>query len=190
MAESITQERVTQRVKECIGNHILQTEQEKGETIITLKVGSIDVLLDICTTLRDDEVLEFDYLSYLMGFDYLTFHTPPHHDCRFEIIYQLFSIEGGHHLRIKVPVPERDGKLYLDSVVPIWRSAEFVEMEAYDMFGIDFHGHPDMRRLYLPDDWEGYPLRKDYDIRKGQNYGVLKVQEFIASRETDQKNEK
>lgn len=178
MKETVTQKQVAERLQQRIGSHILSIVEEKGETIATLKPESIDKIREICTFLRDDEVLGFDYLSFLAGIDYLKYPTPPTHNCRFEVFYQMFSVEGGHHLRMKVPVPERDGKLFLYSVTPVWRSAEFSEMEVYDMFGISFEGHPDMRRLYLPDDWEGHPLRKDYDIRKGQEYGVLKAKEL------------
>jgi NADH-quinone oxidoreductase subunit C len=178
MKRALTQEQVKERIQQCIGNHILCIVEEKGETIVTLKLESIDQIREICTILRDDEILSFDYLSFLAGIDYLKYPTPPPHNCRFEVFYQMFSVEGGHHLRMKVPVPERDGKLFLYSVTPVWRSAEFSEMEVYDMFGISFDGHPDMRRLYLPEDWEGHPLRKDYDIRKGQEYGVRKAKEL------------
>jgi NADH-quinone oxidoreductase subunit C len=180
MAETLSQEQVAKRVQKIICDHILSIYEEHQETIVTIKVESIDKLREICTVLRDDEILGFDYLSFAAGIDYLTYPVPPPHKCRFEVVYQMFSVEGGHHLRMNVPVPERDGKLYLYSITPIWRSAEFSEMEVYDMFGIEFSGHPDMRRLYLPDDWDGHPLRKDYDIRKGQNYGVLKAQEVEA----------
>ena len=180
MAENLTQEKVAERVGECIGSHILSFEQEQEETIITLKVESIDKLLEICTILRDDEVLGFNFLSFVIGMDYLKYPSRPSHNCRFEVLYQFFSVEGGYHLRMKVPVLEQNGKLVLDSVVPIWRSAEFHEREVYDMFGISFSKHPDMRRLYMPEDWEGYPLRKDYDIRKGQDYGIKAVKDLVA----------
>jgi len=180
MKKALTQEQVEERLQQCIGEHILCVVEEKGETIVTLKVESIDQLREIATILRDDEVLGFDYLSFLAGMDYLKYPTPPQHHCRFEVLYQMFSVEGGHHLRMKVPVPERDGKLFLYSLTPIWRSAEFHEMEVYDMFGIAFEGHPDMRRLYLPEDWDGHPLRKDYDIRRGQDYGVRIAKELEA----------
>ncbi len=179
MAQTITQQDVAERVQQCIGEHILCVVAEHGETIVTIKVESIDQLREIGTVLRDDEVLGFDYLSFLAGIDNLKYPVPPAHNCRFEVAYQLFSVEGGHHLRFKVPVPERDGKYYLYSLTPIWRSAEFSEMEVYDMFGISFTGHPDMRRLYLPEDWEGHPLRKDYDLRQGQDYGIRKVKELV-----------
>ncbi len=179
MASTLTQEKVAERVQQCIGDHILCMDNDHGETIVTLKVESIDKLREISTALRDDEILGFDYLSFVAGVDYLKYPDPAAHGCRFESVYQLFSVEGGHHLRFKVPVPERDGKYYLYSVTPIWRSAEFSENEAWDMFGIDYIDHPDMRRLYMPEDWEGHPLRKDYGLREGQNYGVIKARELV-----------
>ena len=79
---------------------------------------------------------------------------------RFEMVYHLLSLETGERLRLKAPVPGDDPRI--ESMTPIWPGAEAFECEMYDLFGIYFEGHPDLRRILLPDDWEGHPLRKDY----------------------------
>src|SRR5438876_76098 len=102
----------------------------------------------------------FSVNSYLTAVDYLG-RTP-----RFEVVYQLYSLSLNHRLRVKVPVPEDD------PVVPtasgVWKSANWAEREAWDMFGIRFAGHPDLRRILMYPEFEGHPLRKDYPVDKRQ----------------------
>jgi NADH-quinone oxidoreductase subunit C len=81
---------------------------------------------------------------------------------RFEIVYHLHSIEGNERLRLKCRVPGTDP--VIESVTSVWRSANWYEREVFDLFGIQFVNHPDLRRIMMPDDWEGYPLRKDYPV--------------------------
>ena len=81
---------------------------------------------------------------------------------RFEVVYHLYSISKNHRLRIKVSVEERD--CVVDSVVSVWKAANWQEREIYDLLGIEFRGHPDLRRILMSDDWEGHPLRKDYPL--------------------------
>ena len=102
-------------------------------------------------------------------------------DCRntlscFEVVYHLYSIPNKYRLRIKVRVRE-DEKV--PSVTSVWRSADFAERETFDMFGIVFDGHPNLKRIYMPLDWEGFPLRKDYPLTGFKDeynpFGVEKV---------------
>jgi NADH-quinone oxidoreductase subunit C len=81
---------------------------------------------------------------------------------RFEVVYHLHSLERNERLRLKCRVTGE--KPQIDSVTPVWRSADWYEREVFDLFGIRFNGHPDLRRIMLPDDWEGHPLRKDYPV--------------------------
>jgi NADH-quinone oxidoreductase subunit C len=81
---------------------------------------------------------------------------------RFEVVYHLHSIESNLRVRLKCRLP--DGDPAIDSVASVWRSANWYEREVFDLFGIRFTGHPDLRRIMLPDDWEGHPLRKDYPV--------------------------
>lgn len=83
-------------------------------------------------------------------------------DVRFELVVNLLSLQHRLRLRVLVPVPEDDP--VVDSIVPVWPGASFPEREVYDMFGIEFAGHPDLTRILMPDDWEGYPLRKDFAV--------------------------
>jgi len=106
--------------------------------------------------LRDDPDLSFDLLSDLTCVDYLG------REPRFEIVYQLSSLAWRHRLRLKVPVPGHDPTVA--SVTPLWRAADWAEREVYDLFGITFTGHPDLRRILLYPEFEGHPLRKDYPV--------------------------
>jgi len=113
-------------------------------------------LVDICRLLKEDASLKFDYLIDVTAVDYSP-KAP-----RFEVVYQLHSMTHGHRIRLKVPVEEDDASV--PSVVRVWRTADWHERETYDLFGIEFTGHPDLRRILMPDDWEGHPLRKDYPL--------------------------
>ncbi|OFW01356.1 MAG: NADH dehydrogenase [Acidobacteria bacterium RIFCSPLOWO2_12_FULL_59_11] len=97
----------------------------------------------------------FNMLADLTAVDY------PQREMRFEVIYQLYSFPRNERLRLKVPLGETES---IESVVPVWGTADWLEREAYDMFGIRFEHHPDLRRILLPEEWQGYPLRKDYSI--------------------------
>ncbi|PYV01696.1 MAG: NADH-quinone oxidoreductase subunit C [Acidobacteria bacterium] len=100
------------------------------------------------------------------GYTLLTDETAvdyPKRPKRFEIIYQLYSFKLNHRLRLKVLAAEGER---IPSVVRVWPTANWLEREVYDMFGIEYEGHPDLKRILLPDEWTGHPLRKDYDILK------------------------
>ncbi|MFQ5723285.1 MAG: NADH-quinone oxidoreductase subunit C [Terriglobia bacterium] len=108
-------------------------------------------LLEVCRYLKDQE--KFDFLTDLTAVDWLT-RQP-----RFDVILNLYSFPHNQRLRLKVPVNDS-----CPSVTDIWGTANWLEREAFDMFGLLFEGHPDLRRILLPDEWKGHPLRKDYDI--------------------------
>jgi NADH-quinone oxidoreductase subunit C len=111
---------------------------------------------DACTLLRDDADCPFNYLADLTCVDW--FPSEP----RFEVVYHLLSIPGKERVRLKVLL---DGSSpALDSVTPVWPSANYFEREVFDLFGVRFAGHPYLRRLLMPEDWEGHPLRKDYPV--------------------------
>ena len=81
---------------------------------------------------------------------------------RFEVVYHLFSISRHHRIRLKAMVGENET---IPSVISVWGTADWLEREAYDMYGIVFDGHPNLTRILMPDDWDGYPLRKDYPLK-------------------------
>lgn len=132
---------------------ILNVEAEPDLTIYV----SSDNLLAICQFLHDDPELNFVYVADITAVDY------PERTPRFDVVYHLYSIEKNHRIRIKTGVDEGKG---ISSVTGIWKGADWFEREIYDMFGIEFENHPDLRRILLSDDWEGHPLRKDYPLQE------------------------
>lgn len=113
-------------------------------------------IVEVATFLRDDEEVRYNYLSDLTGNDW------PDRDPRFEVIYHLYSMQHFTRLRLKVRVPEDD--CTCPTVTGVWSTANWHERETAEMFGIVFEGHPDLRHLILPEEWEGYPLRQDFEI--------------------------
>jgi NADH-quinone oxidoreductase subunit C len=141
-------------------------------------------LVDTCRALRDVPELRFAFLADLFPVDYLP------REPRFEIVYLLASLgmsgfgETAKRLRVKVRLPGDDAML--PSVSSVWPAANWSEREAYDLFGIHFSDHPDLRRILMPDDWDGYPLRKDYPVQiklPVKTYEPLQVsqEQFVAS---------
>jgi NADH-quinone oxidoreductase subunit C len=105
--------------------------------------------------------LRFNFLSDVTAVDYWKQKEP-----RFEVVYHLYSLDRGHRLRLRVPVPENDPTV--ESLTPLWKGANFLEREVWDLFGIRFIGHPDLRRILLYDEFQGHPLRKDYPVNLWQ----------------------
>lgn len=158
---------IAERIKEHFPESVLDIREFRGQVSVTLKKERI---VEICRFLHDDSHLLFDYLVDLCGADYLG-----KKDVRFEVVYHLFSIPRRHAIRLKAEVPENDCRI--DSVMPVWVGANWHEREAYDMYGVVFTGHPDLRRILLPEDWDGFPLRKDYPVKGPEKEwsGFLKV---------------
>jgi NADH-quinone oxidoreductase subunit C len=119
-----------------------------------------DRIADVCRTLKDDPKLGFDMAPYITAVDYLG------KDPRFEVVYNLYSTRMNWRIRLRVKVPETD--LVLPSVTSVWRGADWFERYCFDMYGMRFTGHPDMRRLLMYDEFEGHPLRKDYPLKGRQ----------------------
>lgn len=124
-----------------------------------------DYLHQVCDFLYASDVTYFDSLSCLTALDNgVEVNT-------MEVIYNLYSIPYDHHLMISVVLDRT--KPSVDSISDIWRTANWHEREAFDLMGIQFEGHPDLRRILLPDDWEGHPLLKDYEVQ--EKYHDIKV---------------
>lgn len=149
------QQLLVNKLREHHGAMVVDVTVSHGE--LTLQVER-DALKAVCLQLRDDPDFRFDLLSYMTAVDYMAQRRTP----RYDVVYQLFSTSRGHALRVKAPVPEDDP--VVDSVFDVWPGANFTEREAYDFFGITFRGHPDLRRILMPDDWDGHPLRKDFPL--------------------------
>jgi NADH-quinone oxidoreductase subunit C len=146
---------IAEKIKEQFPEETLDIREFRGQISVTLKKVRIR---DICRYLHDDPDILLDYLVDLCGVDYLG-----KKDVRFEVVYHLYSMKHRHAIRLKAEVPEDDPSI--DSVMPVWAGVNWHERECYDMFGIIFEGHPDLRRILLPEDWEGHPLRKDYPLK-------------------------
>jgi NADH-quinone oxidoreductase subunit C len=130
-------------------------ESVRGDAVVVLDRG---LLLEGLKTLRDHPETRFEMLTDLTVVDYLG-RVP-----RFEVIYQLYSLTWNHRLRVRVPVPEDDPAVA--SAVSVWRAANWAEREAYDLFGIRFAGHPDLRRILMYPEFTAHPLRKDYPVAR------------------------
>jgi NADH-quinone oxidoreductase subunit C len=132
----------------------------RGDT--TVKIGK-EALLDVGRFLKEDPELAFDFLSMVSAVDY--FPREP----RFEMMYHLYSLQ--HHSRICLKVALSSEDAVVESVTSLWPTANWHEREAFDLMGIHFQNHPDLRRILMPDDWEGHPLRKDYPLEGSDHSG-------------------
>ena len=130
----------------------IEASQFRGETSLTVMPEKI---VDVCRSLHDD--FSFDMLSGQTAVDYW-----PEQEPRFHLIYQLYSLAENLHLRLRVPL--NGNAPSLPTVEGIYPNANWHEREVFDMFGINFEGHSDLRRILMPYDWEGHPLRKDYPL--------------------------
>jgi NADH-quinone oxidoreductase subunit C len=147
---------------ERFGPGIVETHGHRGDHTAVVARGALLETLRFC---RDDERLACDVLMDLSAVDYLRY--PGREDAaRFEVVYHLYSLRHNHRLRLKTRVEEDDA--VVPSAVDLWPIADWLEREVWDMFGIRFQGHPDLRRLLLYEEFVGHPLRKDYPINRRQ----------------------
>src|SRR5579885_1927895 len=148
---------LVEKIKERFGADIVDSSEAHGEETV---VVSRDRALEIFRTLRDEPGFEFDMLVDLTAVDWI--ERKP----RFEVVYHLNSLKLGHRLRVKVQIDSAETGV--NSVCEVWKSADWLERECFDMFGIQFHGHGDLRRILLYDSFEGHPLLKDYPYQRRQ----------------------
>ena len=141
---------LVKRYKDKFGPAILEAWTDRKQSIL---VVARELLAEIAIYSRDDE--KFDWLSDLTAVDW------PKRDKRFDIVLNMYSMEKNERLRLKVHASAEER---VPSMQGIWSTTNWMEREVYDMFGIVFEGHPDLKRILLPDEWQGFPLRKDYDI--------------------------
>lgn len=151
---------VLDRVLEKFSDAVISHHANCGDETILVQPAR---LVEICRFLKDDPSLSFEMLMDLTGVDLLGLKPAAG---RFEVVYHLYSLSKAHRIRLKVELPEQDPKVA--TVVPLWKSALWMEREAYDLYGIGFPGHPDLRRILLYPEFEGYPLRKDYPMEQRQ----------------------
>jgi NADH-quinone oxidoreductase subunit C len=139
-----------------------QVTEALGEVTVVVPRAQI---VEICSFLKTAPGLEFNFLSDLCGAD-----RGPEEEPRFEVNYHLFSTTRHHRLRLKVLLNEDDS--HVPTVTNVWRTANWHERETFDLLGVVFDGHPDLRRILLPDDWEGHALRKDFPLRGYEPYSL------------------
>ncbi len=146
------------RLRDALPDAVVEVGVHRGDTTVVVPAERI---VEVCRLLRDDPELRFDYLIDVTAVDWL------HREPRFDVVYHLFSISRNDMLRVKIRIEDRQP---VDSLAEVYMLANWGERETYDMFGINFAGHPDLRRILLPEDWEdGFPLRKDFAIG---GYGI------------------
>jgi len=143
---------LVKRYKARFGDSILEAWLDRKQSIVVIAGNR---LKEIAQYSRDEET--FDLLTDLTAVDW------PKRERRFDLVLNLYSFARNERLRLKVMLAENEP---VSSVESIWPTANWLEREVYDMFGIIFEGHPNLKRLLLPEEWQGYPLRKDYDILK------------------------
>lgn len=146
-------EKAVHILRERLGGAVLEVEEFRGETSVVL---DRDALLSACRLLRDDPELEFNFLAALTAVDYWP------EEPRFAVVYQFYSIPRSVFLRVRVPLRSQSPEV--TSIESIYPAANWHEREVYDMYGINFTGHSDLRRILMPFDWVGHPLRKDYPL--------------------------
>ena len=147
----MTPQEIFDRLEEKFGNRVLDLTENVDPFIRV----SAEAIAEIGLYLRDDEAMGFESLMCLSGVDY------PEH---ISLVYHLFSSAHRHKITLKTDLGRKDPSL--PTVEGVWRVANWHERETYDMFGIVFEGHSDLRRILCPDDWEGWPLRKDYEVQE------------------------
>jgi len=147
---------LVEKLKSQFGEAIGEAVEFVGQLSINVDRGRI---VEICDFLKSKPETNFDYLS-----DLTCVHYPERRDAPFDIVYNLFSISNNERVRLKVRTSDT-----VDSVTSVWPAANWLEREVFDLFGVRFNNHPDLRRLLLPPDWEGHPLRKDYPLEFIEN---------------------
>lgn len=143
-------------LKEALPDALLDVHLFRDETTLVIKP---DQIVAVARFMRDTKGLVFNFLSDISAVDYYPEYNRPG---RFGVSYHVYSMLYNRRLRLKVFLPEDEPTV--TSVTPVWRAAEWLEREIYDMMGVNFTGHPDLRRVLLPDDWEGHPHRRDYPL--------------------------
>lgn len=149
---------IAKMIEERFPGEVLGTVTYAGQVAVMLKRERIK---DVCLFLRDEPAIRMDHLADLTAVDYSAY--PGDAGPRFEVVYNLISTVHRHRIRLKVRIPEQDPRI--DTVSSVWKTANWHERETYDLMGVIFNGHPDLRRILLPEDWEGHPLRKEYPVK-------------------------
>lgn len=144
---------LTEKLAGSFAHEITETVVHRGQVTHVVEPRAI---ASVCNFLKTDPNYRMNYLVDILGVDY------PGREPRFDVVYIMYSTTRRMRVRLKTRVSE-GGKL--QSVTSVWAGANWPEREVYDMYGVEFEGHPELERIYLPEDFDGYPLRKDYPLR-------------------------
>ena len=150
---------VLTKIKTQFENAILEIHSSFGDDTAVINK---EKLVEVARFLKEDSELDFNVLMDLTAVDYLSLEKP----WRFEVVYHFYSLAKNHRVRIKVPVTEEDAEVA--TLTSLWPIADWFEREVWDMFGIQFKGHPHLKRILMYEGFVGYPLRKDYPVNKRQ----------------------
>ena len=146
-------QQILDTLKQHFDSAILESSEFRGELTVVVQKERI---VEICRFLKSEAGFRFDLLADLCGID---MYTPAK---RFGVIYNMYSLKNKYRIRLKTFTEESD--LKIPTVTGVWATANWHERETYDMFGIQFEGHPDLRRIYMPDEFDHFPLRKDFPL--------------------------
>ncbi|MCG8589647.1 MAG: NADH-quinone oxidoreductase subunit C [Proteobacteria bacterium] len=149
--------RALRRLLEVHGNAVVETHARLGDATALVRAERV---VDVLRFLRDDADCDFDMLADLTCVDYLG------EELRFEMVYHLYSVAKNHRVRVKARLPGTNPQI--DTLRQVWATADWLEREVFDMYGVHFRHHGDLRRLLLYEEFEGHPLRKDYPKEKRQ----------------------
>lgn len=158
MATSALSEALIAHLNSKLAKHIVEAGIDLGDVVVRIRRDS---MTEFFNALKNDPELQFDLFLNVTAVDWLDAREE-----RFELVYHLMSLPFLYRLRVKLYVPE--GKPEADSMVNLWPGANFMEREVWDMFGITFKGHPDLRRILMYEEFKGHPLRKDYPVQAKQ----------------------
>jgi NADH-quinone oxidoreductase subunit C len=148
---------LAERLRERFGDAVRQVEEFRGDLAVTV---ARERLHDLLAALRRDPDFDFDFLMDVTAVDHQARGRIP----RFDVVYHLYSL--GHHRRIRVKCPVGESEAWVPTATDVWQGADWFEREAWDMYGIVFEGHPNLRRILCHEDFEGHPLRKDFPADK------------------------
>lgn len=158
--ESIT----VKRLKESFSHLLIETHSQHGDDTAVFKKEAV---VSVAAFLKTETELDYNFLMDITAVDYLV-RSP-----RFEVVYHFYSLSQNHRVRVKVQVTEND--IVVPSITSLYSIANWMEREVYDMYGIVFSGHPDLRRILLYEGFEGHPLRKDFPVDKRQTLKSVKI---------------
>ena len=148
-----------EKVKEKFLDDVYKTQEFRRDLVVVINK---EIIRDLADFLKTDPDLDFNILMDLTAVDYLRMNRTP----RFDVVYHFYSLAKNHRLRVKAGIDEKEP--VINSLTPVWPVADWFEREAWDMFGIKFKGHPNLKRILMYEGFEGHPLRKDYPYNKRQ----------------------